>query len=68
MKIKTIYDPPPIPFRNFDWCAYDDETYSGEEGEPIGFGETEEDAIDDLLLELLYRDDRESKRHESISV
>jgi hypothetical protein len=23
-RIVTFYDPPPIPVRQFDWCAYDD--------------------------------------------
>ena len=36
----------PIPTKNFDWCA----TFDGyDEGDPIGYGATEQDAIDDLL-------------------
>ena len=38
---------PPIPLRQFDWSA----TYDGyEPGDPIGWGKTEQDAIDDLVL------------------
>lgn len=56
MKIKTIYDPPPIPLRQFDWCAYDDETYDGP-GSPIGHGLTEQLAIEDLLERTEMRDE-----------
>ena len=48
MKIKTSFDYPPIPIRNFDWSAWDDETYDGE-GCPMGHGKTEQEAIADLL-------------------
>lgn len=44
--IKTVFDPPPIPLRTFDWHAYDDATY--EPGNPVGHGATEEEAIADL--------------------
>lgn len=56
MKIKTHYDPPPIPLRQFDWTAIDDETYGGEPSDPIGRGATEKEAIDDLLEQLEERD------------
>lgn len=46
MKIKTHYWPKPIPIRQFDWTAIGDD-YEG--GDPIGYGPTEQDAIDDLL-------------------
>ncbi len=46
MKIVTNYIYPPIPIRQFDWSAVRD---SYEEGDPQGFGETEQAAIDDLL-------------------
>ncbi len=46
MKIRTHFDPKPIPDRSCDWSAYDEETY--EPGAPLGFGETEEEAIADL--------------------
>ena len=49
--IKTEYVYPPIPNRNFDWSAIDDDTYDGP-GSPIGTGPTEQAAIDDLLEQL----------------
>ena len=53
MRIKTSFDYPPIPVRNFDWSAWDDDTY--DIGAPIGRGRTEEDAIADLLEQLEER-------------
>ena len=50
MTIITEYDPPPIPIRLFDWSAIDDDTY--EPGCPIGWGATEQEAINDLLEKL----------------
>ena len=47
MKIRTDYDPKPIPVRNCDWTAVDDDTYEG--GMLIGYGTTEQQAIADLL-------------------
>jgi hypothetical protein len=51
-KIVTKYDPPPIPFRGCDWTAVFDD-YDGAEDShcPMGHGYTEQDAIDDLLME-----------------
>lgn len=49
MKIITRYDPPPIPPREFDWSAVSD---NYDQGDPVGFGRTEQEARDDLL-ELL---------------
>ena len=49
--IKTEYWPKPIPLRQFDWTAVDAETYDGP-GCPIGTGQTEQEAIDDLLEQL----------------
>jgi hypothetical protein len=46
-KIVTKYDPPPIPFRDADWSA----VFDYDLGSPIGHGPTEQDAIDDLLME-----------------
>lgn len=54
MKIKTNYNPPSIPIRDFDWSAIDDDTYDGE-GSAIGYGKTEEAAIKDLLEEMEQR-------------
>jgi hypothetical protein len=44
-KIITSYIYPPIPFRGCDWSAVY-EGYDG--GDPIGQGETEQKAIEDL--------------------
>ena len=45
-KIITHYDPPPIPYRGWDYCAMRE----GDTGEDLtGHGATEQDAIDDLL-------------------
>ena len=41
-----LYDPPPIPLRQFDWKALRD---GYEPGMPVGYGATEEAAITDLL-------------------
>lgn len=51
MKIRTSFDYPPIPLRQFDWSAVDDDTYDGE-GCPIGHGATEQEAINDLLEQI----------------
>ena len=37
---------PPIPLRQFDWCAY---RADGDEHSPRGWGRTAEDAAADLL-------------------
>lgn len=47
--INTVYAPPPIPQRWFDWSAV---TKEYERGQPMGWGETEEEAISDLLDQL----------------
>jgi len=44
--VKTKHVFPPIPTRAMDWCAYLD---GQEESGPYGWGETEADAIADLL-------------------
>ena len=49
MTILTNYNPPPVPGRQFDWSAVKD---GYEPGEPIGYGENEQNAIDDLLQQL----------------
>jgi len=44
-KIVTSYVKPPIPIRGMDWQA----TYEGyDDGDVIGNGETEQEAIEDL--------------------
>jgi len=45
-KIKTSHDYPPIPIRNYDWSAFREDY---DEGALIGYGKTEQEAIDDLL-------------------
>jgi len=54
MRIKTSYCMTIIPC--FDWTAVDDETYGGDDSDPIGHGATEQEAIDDLLWKM---EDRE---------
>lgn len=51
MKIRTEHVFPPIPDRRFDWSAVDDETYDGP-GSLVGWGATEQEAIDDLLQQI----------------
>ena len=59
MKIKTHFDMKPIPDRNFDWAAVDEDTYDCDCDElgyfslaPIGYGATEAQAIADLKEQL----------------
>jgi hypothetical protein len=60
MKILTTYDPKPIPDRQFDWSAIDEETYDGAEDSKtrfeIGYGKTERSAVEDLLDRIDERD------------
>ena len=44
--IITDYDPPPIPLRRWDYNA---RRKDSDEGDPIGYGRTEAEAIADLL-------------------
>jgi hypothetical protein len=44
--IKTSHDMPPIPISDYDWSACREDW---DEGQPIGHGKTEEEAIKDLL-------------------
>lgn len=46
--VRVRTDPTGACVGNNQWCAVDDDTYDGPEC-LIGFGATEEDAIDDLL-------------------
>jgi hypothetical protein len=48
-RIITRYDPPPIPTREFDWVAVEDDY---DLGRPVGYGRTEKDAEDDLISQL----------------
>jgi hypothetical protein len=47
LRIVTSYVFPPIPDRRFDWCAYRE---GREEAGGYGYGRTEQEAIDDLLM------------------
>lgn len=52
-RVATSFDYPPIPVRDLDWSAVDDDTYDGADGGgPIGHGHTEAEAIADLLIQL----------------
>lgn len=48
MKIIVTYDRPPIPTREMDYSALDDDTYGGEVSDPIGRGRTREAAMREL--------------------
>ena len=48
-KIVTHYDPKPIPIRQFDWTAV---TEDYDLGSPTGYGSTEEEAIEDLKVQI----------------
>jgi hypothetical protein len=48
-KIVTSNVYPPIPIREFDWCAYLD---GEEEAGPYGWGRSEAEAIADLKEQL----------------
>ena len=61
ISLKTIFNYPPIPTRNFDWYAIDDNSfdadYDYESGRyitncPHGSGATEQEAIDDLFDQM----------------
>jgi hypothetical protein len=44
--IITVNDCPPIPNRNYDWSAFREDY---DEGNLIGYGKTENEAINDLI-------------------
>lgn len=57
--IRTSHDYPPIPDRRMDWSAVEDGTYDCDcdqdgffSAGPIGHGATEQEAIDDLVLQM----------------
>lgn len=57
MDIQTSYWAKPIPSRKFDWQAIDASTYDGApdaspRSRAQGFGQTEQEAIEDLLVQL----------------
>lgn len=49
--INTHHIFPPIPIRSFDWSAMRDDD-EGEEGRPVGYGATEDEALRDLIEQL----------------
>lgn len=56
--LSTVCVCPPIPIRNFDWFACDDNTYDGGDEHPVsGEGRTEQEAIDCLFDRLLEESD-----------
>ena len=52
-KIKTSHDYPPIPIDNYDWSAFREDY---DEGDLIGYGKTEQEAIDDLKEKELSKE------------
>ena len=54
MKIRTTFVYPPIPIRQFDWSAVEDDY---EPGCPHGTGATEQEAIADLMAQIEERSD-----------
>lgn len=52
-RIVTHYINPPIPMRQFDWCAYVD---GDEESQRYGYGRTEAEAINDLVNTYLQQE------------
>jgi hypothetical protein len=66
VKLITSYEHPPIPWRKFDWVAFDEEQMSGICEDPDctcrqnlvrGWGETEEQSIHAFVSDLLARHD-----------
>ena len=52
MKIVTTYQFPPIPIRGFDWSAMREDDIGEERPVLVGWGKTEQEAIDDLNDQL----------------
>jgi len=48
-QIVTRFDPKPIPDRQFDWTAV---MADYDLGHPVGYGLTEAEAIDDLIIQI----------------
>jgi hypothetical protein len=65
MDFKISHDCPPIPMRNFDFCAYDNDTMDVCDDEDCscrhyvvrGFGSTAEEAIQEFVRVLLDKRD-----------
>ena len=63
-KIKTTYWAKPIPSRLYDWCAVTDD-YDGADDagwQPIGYGRTEQEAIEDLHMQIALEEGDDSER------
>jgi len=57
MKIRTEYDPKPVPTSQFDWSAWDEDSYdgapdAGPRARLVGYGPTQDAAIADLLEQM----------------
>ena len=65
--IVTHLEYPPIPDRSYDWRAVF-EWYSGDDNQPVGWGETKGDAILDLLQNAWDFEDDGSIRDEIINL
>lgn len=49
-KVNIAFVYPPIPLRQFDWCAYFDNDEPDDDGHMlVGYGKTEAEALVDLL-------------------
>ena len=51
--IRTTQWTKPIPLRQFDWCAMSEDY---EPGDPLGYGLTQQAAIDDLVEQYLEKE------------
>ena len=59
IRVRTEFEYPPIPVRDMDWSAIDEDTYDvdcDQDGffstSPVGRGATEQEAITDLLEQI----------------
>lgn len=52
-KIITSFQNPPIPCREYDWCAYLDGDIDVDGAANLGNGKTELEAIEDLMAQEL---------------
>lgn len=57
IRVATCHEYPPIPIRDMDWSAVDDQTYDGSPSDPVGTGATEQEAIDDLMEKINERNE-----------
>lgn len=54
--VETNYDPPPIPIREYDWAA----AFDWEPGNPVGYGKTKQDALNDLVQQVWEQEDEDA--------